>query len=101
MFLVNSVNTIDPHELAVLLTEIESEKAITDGIAFDKARATAEKGVRSCLKRKDYKAALHLIGKIEVNAHNMEEVYRVRLLRICKKYRERIRKLLEDREAGL
>lgn len=85
-----NVSDIDPHELAIIMSEILAEKEIIDSMSFDAMKKTVEKSIKIILKRRDYKAALVLIKQLETTAAGMNEIYRNRILRRLAQYRKMI-----------
>jgi len=99
-YLAKHHEEIDPHELAIITTEIIADKSITDGIAYDKAKFAIGKSIAATIKRKDWKAGIVLINNFAANAQGMDELYRKRITRVLDKYRKRISEA-RDREDGL
>lgn len=86
-WLVKNVAEIDPHELAVLMSEVMSEKEIMDGVAFESMRKTVDKAIKGVMRRRDWEAAFVLIKQLETTAQGMNLIYRKRILKRLERYR--------------
>lgn len=85
-----NAQTLDPCEVAIIMSEVIAEKSIADGVAFDQMRVKVRKSLRDIIRRKNFKAATLLINQFEQMSLGMSDLYRNRMKRILAKYREQI-----------